>query len=58
MTTASLGKDTDPSRQLQIPGVWVWQKGQLSLHQRLACSYVEIKQVHRLPMLDMALLTC
>lgn len=44
-------------KRLQIPEVWFWEKGQLSLHTLQTNGYVEIKRSEVLPKLDIALLT-
>ena len=56
VTSGGLNK-LEAYKRLQIPEVWFWEKGQLSLHQLQTNSYVEIKQSKVLPKLDIALLT-
>ena len=56
VTSGGLNK-LEAYKRLQIPEVWFWEKGQLSLHQLQTNSYVEIKQSKVLPKLDIRLLT-
>jgi len=56
VTSGGLNK-LEAYKRLQIPEVWFWEKGQLSLHQLQTNSYVEIKQSKVLPKLDIGLLT-
>ena len=56
VTSGGLNK-LDAYKRLQIPEVWFWEKGQLSLHQLQTNGYIEIKQSEVLPKLDIALLT-
>jgi Uma2 family endonuclease len=45
-------------QRLQIPEVWFWEKGQLSLYALRTNCYEEITQSEALPKLDIALLAC
>lgn len=56
VTSGGLNK-LEAYKRLQIPEVWFWEKGQLSLHQLQTNGYIEIKQSEVLPKLDIALLT-
>jgi Uma2 family endonuclease len=56
VTSGGLNK-LEAYKRLQIPEVWLWEKGQLSLHQLQTTGYVEIKQSKVLPKLDIGLLT-
>lgn len=56
VTSGGLNK-LEAYKRLQIPEVWFWEKGQLSLHQLQTNGYVEIKQSKVLPKLDIKLLT-
>lgn len=51
------GINKEAYKRLQIPEVWFWEKGQLSLHTLQTNGYVEIKRSEVLPKLDIALLT-
>lgn len=55
VTSGGLNK-LEAYKRLQIPEVWFWEKGQLSLYQLQTNGYVEIKRSKVLPKLDIALL--
>jgi Uma2 family endonuclease len=56
VTSGGLNK-LEAYKRLQIPEVWFWEKGQLSLHELQTDGYVAIQQSKLLQNLDMALLT-
>lgn len=56
ITSGGLDK-LESYKRLQIPEVWFWDKGTLSLHQLQSGGYVEIEQSSVLPGLDIALFT-